>query len=790
MDFLLFPSEPIKPSSTDNSRLNEQYQVFIARVVRVDNEKKIVSIFDQRNGQTYQDVSAIPANSSSPSSTDVDMPEEGSMCLAVSIDWQRGYAKYVILNYLTSDTVTGQDAVANRAIDDHASAISGWTNRTRGVYRKAYPGQHTIVKTDGYTSKTDSAWDFAAADYSRDQLDPFRRTRTTSTGRLVNRTDHSLKFEGYVNRPNADSSDITPHRLPDGSKEWILYLNPTEKDWKARYYGGAQDMLPFVERVEKVQEFGLDFPVPHEIYETDMWDTLLGVTQEFLRTDIKTKKMMEDMQYDDQSFLIEQNWDHPTVPKNLKNHPGPSRKEGKTPRRRGWIIEKSEGTLVGSNQFDKATYGKVLKPAIFPLTKEGRFGDPNSTYVPINKMTDQTEARMAASAWSLRFPYEYNTTRFDITKEGMLQFEVGSTIPKENIGWDGGTYEHPHGAGRSVEGHFVGSVKLMFGKNRDEEESLDLQTVGGAVIRLGADDASLPQDRREVKTQIRGKKDMLTDRGLQWWSAPKYGKGDPGDLANKTGFENVSLRSAMDGGLVLRVGARAAGFKRRHFINGYKDGQGKTEWTGSDRKDARTKGRPVYDGVGDGTYRFHDLSLAGQGKYGQGGKDLPPYTWSGAAIDPEEMGLSADIHLVRDLLLRIGSNKGVSAGLDLDGAIVAAVGKDQLGRSLVATFDGGIEASIGSSNPSAGGRGLKLEIDGDVDIAIKGNLHLNVTGEIITEARSRLAVVKGSDMVKAIMIQKFANAFITHEAPRIQNNEIYYVSQPDGYFKNTPKNTP
>jgi hypothetical protein len=624
-------------------------------------------------------------------------------------------------------------------------------------------------------------------DYSRYQLDPFRRTRTSSTGRTIERTDHSLKFEGFVHRPQADKGDILPHRLPDGSQEWILYLDYKEKDWKTRYLSAQQDMMPFVEHVEKIQEFGLDYPVPHEIYETDMWDKILGLTDPWTpepdnpkdwwhRTEILTKGMTKDMQYDDETHLIVQNWDHPNDP---KKNPGvgPTLKEGKTPRRRGWIIEKAEGTVVGSNMFDKTTYGKVLKPTIFPNTKEGRFQtDTESGYIPITKYPDQVEAKMAASAWSLRFPYEYNTTRFEITKEGLINFEIGSTIPKEKIVWDNPKYEHPHGAGRSMEGHFVGSVKLVVGKNRDEEESLDIQTTGGTVLRLGADDAALPEFRREVKTQIRSKKDMITDRKLQFWDEAhiKLAPGDAGSLDNKTGAENVSLRAALDGGMFLRLGGRNKAAKRRHFFNGYEDGPGKNQFGIKDagRKDSRTKARPVY-GAGDDTYKFHDMPKVGSTQLG----GILPYAWSGdptgGAVD--FMGASADIHAVRDIFLRVGKNENVdvSAALDLSNALIAAIGKDKNDNSLIAALDGGIEMTIGMNKQK---KGVRLEIDGDVDIVIKGNLHLNVTGDTIFETVRNLTIAKISDITRSLTIQDFAQVLHTSEAPQggIINNEGLY----------------
>ena len=187
---------------------------------------------------------------------------------------------------------------------------------------------------------------------------------------------------------------------------------------------------------------------------------------------------------------------------------------------RAFIVEKSQGTLVGYNIFDQVTYGHVLKPVLFPYNYCGRFGaDVESGYFPVVDSADHEEARLAASCLAIRFPYDQNTTRLDVTKEGFISLEIGSTLPKENIlkYWQGG-YEHPHGAGRSLEAHLVGSAKIVIGKNRDEEDALDAQILGQSVIRLGADDASLPNSRRTVQTQIRSNGDIPATRTLQFWT--------------------------------------------------------------------------------------------------------------------------------------------------------------------------------------------------------------------------------------------------------------------------------
>ena len=266
------------------------------------------------------------------------------------------------------------------------------------------------------------------------------------------------------------------------------------------------------------------------------------------------------------------------------------------------------GTLVGYNRLDKSTYGKILKPQLFGPSKTSRFSsEPSFNYSEVASSTDHVETLLAATAFSLRFPMEYNSTRFDVTKEGLVLAELGATLPKENIGWDPGTYEHPHGAGRSLELHTVGSVKTVIGKNRDEEESLDMVTIGQVVMRLGSDDAALPNADRNAQMQVRGNADAIEARKLQYWTSPKAKPGDAGDLENKTGMESISLRAATDGGVVLRLGARNPASKRRHLKNGYADGQGKTPGGAN----SRTSGRPTY-GAGDSNYRNAAIITIGE----------------------------------------------------------------------------------------------------------------------------------------------------------------------------------
>jgi len=764
-----------RTSALELRRDVEEFQIFMADVLTIDYERMVCTILDIRSNVPYQNVRYLPANHSSAESTDAQMPEPGSKCYAAHISAHAGFSDVAILGWVASDIGRAQQGIAIRDVD--AKDLQGWNQRVRGSYRKAYPGQHTTTNSHGYSERHDDGWDRLAADFSRDYLDPDTRTWAHTTSRVVGYNDGSTTFEGPINRPGGVG--LGAEVLPDGNTRQVVYLSPGAVATD-RYVSGKQDVIALVEKTEKIQEFALDFPIPVEVIGTAFMDQALGTTADaWGRTTVLDTiphptvpggTLESPVSYDSQSFIINQNWDHPydSTAKSV----GPTTAEGVTPCRRGYIIERSQGTLVGSNVFDPTTYGQVLKPVIFPYSKQGRFAtDTHSGYLPVAASTDHSETRLAASAYSVRFPHEANTTRWDVTKEGMLLVEVGSTLPKENNPLlPQGNYEHPHGAGRSVEANLVGSLKMVIGKNRDEEEAIDLQALGQTVIRLGADDTSAPNVDRTVKrdlsTQMRGQSDRVLPRTLQYWK-PSIPAGDAVNLAAKQGMENISLRGAFDGGTVLRLGARNQNSRRRHLINGYIDGPGVNPYDVNDasRIDSKTSGRPIY-GVGDSVYQFHDLTQAGKPQVGQ-----LPYYWSGSPVaNMDQAGLSLDLHLVRDALLRIGRNptSGQSLLLDLAGGIAAAVGMDTQNRSLTATLDGGVELVIG---PNKQQKGLRLEIRGDVDWTIQGNWQVNVTGDIVMESTGLFQTARTDIVTKAQCQHHMALTSITHESPEILHNQ-------------------
>ncbi len=749
-----------RESLTEWLKDESKFQLFTARVLTVDYERVVCTVRDTRSSVEYQDVQIIP---------DGPMPEPGWVAVCCNT-WSRGgLTEIAIVSWVLTNTTSGKQAVAFRLLD----GVPGLQDRTRMLWRKAWPGERTATLSGGYTEHEHAGWSREDASLGHDSMDSLRRKRTAVSSRTLRYDDAGLDVSGLAERTNASS--VVGTKLPDGSVDQVAMLAPAAVPQNR--YTGMADAIAWAERLTLTQEFALDFPVPSEAVRTNLLDAALGSTASpWARTAITTNQ--DGFGQDGQEwFVSNQPWDNPS--KSAAKAVGPLMEEAPTPARRGNIVERAEGTLIGYNRFDQATYGQVLKPVLFPATRAGRFSvSPRSGYLPVLDSPWHTESRLAASAFALRFPYEQNTTRFDVTKEGMVSFEIGATLPAENIPWNNGqatAYEHPHGAGRSLEAHLVGSLKMVVGKNRDEEEAIDLSALGQTVLRLGADDASLPNQRRSVATQIRQSGDAVSARTLQYWASPKLALGDMGDPVNKTGASGLSVWGATDGGIALRLGARSPDALRRYMKNGYKDGPGTVAWAVTDpnRQDSKTDGRPTY-GAGDQTYRFHDLTQTARPQLSR-----LPYNWSGPPLqNPDQHGLSLDVHAVRDILVRAGANplSGQSLLVDTAGGIVAAVGSDTQNRSLTIALDGGIEMTVG---PNKQGKGWRLELRGDVDWVVGGNFHLNVGGDYVMSA-SGVVVNSRTDLIQTG--QKITEkALIRHtiESVDIVQNQGLFLSGPE-----------
>src|SRR5208282_307221 len=86
------------------TRTQSESQLFVARVLSVDYERKVCTIQDSRNDLVYVDVATMPANASSFESTDIQMPESGSFCLAAPLYYAGGFSQIGIVSYIASET--------------------------------------------------------------------------------------------------------------------------------------------------------------------------------------------------------------------------------------------------------------------------------------------------------------------------------------------------------------------------------------------------------------------------------------------------------------------------------------------------------------------------------------------------------------------------------------------------------------------------------------------------------------------------------------------------------------
>jgi hypothetical protein len=85
-----------------------------------------------------------------------------------------------------------------------------------------------------------------------------------------------------------------------------------------------------------------------------------------------------------------------------------------------------------------------------------------------------------------------------------------------------------------------------------------------------------------------------------------------------------------------------------------------------------------------------------------------------------------------------------------------------------------VELTIGASKS---GKGLRLEINGDVDWTVKGNFHLNITGDSVFESGSHTHIAKTDMVTKAQNQTHMALARHTTEAPDIVKNQGLFISE-------------
>lgn len=206
------------------------------------------------------------------------------------------------------------------------------------------------------------------------------------------------------------------------------------------------------------------------------------------------------------------------------------------------FLRRAFGTLIGNDPTDKASYGVPLYRRIFASHDSWQPDAPGKEYydaedgqkkqtssgpkwVPVSRTYlendtierasfpekaglggDESRLRMRenqeASIAHLEFAHtgqfgrnadadSVRNTAFDVTKEGVVQFLISASSDEHPIVCTEGKEESEEldawkSSGRSVEGHFEGSVKLSLGANTNEEESFRQTAIGKTVHLWGA----------------------------------------------------------------------------------------------------------------------------------------------------------------------------------------------------------------------------------------------------------------------------------------------------------------
>ena len=155
------------------------------------------------------------------------------------------------------------------------------------------------------------------------------------------------------------------------------------------------------------------------------------------------------------------------------------------------FITSVTGTLVGNDPYTskgRGQYGKLLRPALFS-TPNDSVGVPRLEI--IENTAEATEQNLAAAKYyQMRRPDGQGELFFAHDKEGHVFFSVPASGSKgSNLG-----------AGRSVEGEFKGSAKIVMGGNKRDNESLDLAAKGGFKWSLG----TLSRTKRSLDITAQG----------------------------------------------------------------------------------------------------------------------------------------------------------------------------------------------------------------------------------------------------------------------------------------------
>lgn len=133
------------------------------------------------------------------------------------------------------------------------------------------------------------------------------------------------------------------------------------------------------------------------------------------------------------------------------------------------IVTKTMGTVVGNDTGDTSTYGRVYRPQIFDSYNSTA---KNLDNIPCTSLDEETKL---AGCYELKFA---SGSIITVNKEGkaFLHFQGSSSLD-------------PMGTNRSIEFQNDGSVKILIGRNVEQEESWRGDRAGRTTQVWGRDDS-------------------------------------------------------------------------------------------------------------------------------------------------------------------------------------------------------------------------------------------------------------------------------------------------------------
>lgn len=165
------------------------------------------------------------------------------------------------------------------------------------------------------------------------------------------------------------------------------------------------------------------------------------------------------------------------------------------------FIEDVKGTVVGNDPYTepgRALYKRIMTMRVFDDPDQGS-NSPAPIFEPVDTITSQVEADTKALArlFRIQSPTSSSQFAFGVTKEGRVFLHV----PKSRTGTS-------QEKGKSVDANILGLVKAVLGIDENTRTSLDLRTLGGVKLDIGAfQDSSDPENPELVSVDLvlRGK---------------------------------------------------------------------------------------------------------------------------------------------------------------------------------------------------------------------------------------------------------------------------------------------